>query len=70
MASGTPQVDKTTLSQENYAATVLHVVAVNLGLNGNNLLGVGLEPSDVNLAVKVTNVFEIIRKLAQLDIGA
>lgn len=69
MARGTPQVDKTALSKENDAAAVLHVVAVDLGLDGNNLLGVGLEPSDVDLTVKVTNVLKVVRKLEQLDIG-
>lgn len=69
MASGTPQIDKTALSKENDTAAVLHVVAVDLGLDRNNLLGVGLEPSDVDLAVKVTDVLRVVRKPAQLDIG-
>lgn len=71
MAGGASQIDKTTFSQENDAAAILHVVAVDLGLDGNNFLGVGLEPGDVDLAVEVTNVLKMIRKLAQsLDIEA
>lgn len=62
MAGGTSQVDKTTFSQENDSAAVLHVIAVDLGLDGNNLLGVGLEPGDIDLAVEVTNVLKVVRK--------
>lgn len=70
MASGTSQVDEAALSQEDDAAAVLHVVAVDLGFDGNDLLGVGLEPGNVDLAVEVTNVLKIVRKPAQiLDIG-
>lgn len=56
MTSGASQVDKTTLSQKNDAAAGRHVVAVDLGLDGDDLLGVGLEPGNVDFTVEVTNV--------------
>lgn len=56
VASGTAKVDETALGEEDDVTAVGHEVAVNLGLDVLVLLGVGLEPSDVNLDVKVTNV--------------
>lgn len=37
-------------------AAVLHEEAVNLGLDVLDALGVGLQPSDVDLNIEVTNV--------------
>lgn len=56
VASGASEVDKTTLSEEDDVAAVLHQEAVDLGLDVLDGLGIGLEPSDVNLDIKVTNV--------------
>lgn len=57
MASSAAQVDETTLSEENDVATVLHEVTVNLGLDVLNAGSVLLQPGDVDLDIKVTNVF-------------
>lgn len=56
VTSGTAQVDETALSKEDDVAAVLHQEAVDLRLNVLNARGVGLEPGNVNLNVKVTNV--------------
>lgn len=56
VAGGTAKVDQTTLGKEDDVAAVGHQVAVNLGLNVLDGLGVGLEPGNVNLNVEVTNV--------------
>jgi hypothetical protein len=56
VASGTAKVDKATLSEEDDVAAVGHQVAVDLGLDVLDGLGVGLEPGNVNLDVEVTNV--------------
>ena len=55
VAGGTAQVDETTLGQENDVAAALHGVAVDLGLDVDGLLGVGLQPGNVNLNVEVTD---------------
>jgi len=56
VASGTAKVDETALSEEDEVAAVLHEETVNLGLDVLDRGGVGLEPSNVDLAVEVTNV--------------
>jgi hypothetical protein len=56
VAGGTAKVDQTTLSKEDDVVAVGHQVAVNLRLDVLHGLGVGLEPGNVNLNVKVTNV--------------
>lgn len=56
VASGTPEVDQTTLGEEDDVAAVLHQEAVDLGLDVLDGLSIGLEPSDVNLDIEVTNV--------------
>ena len=56
VASGAAEVDKTTLSQENNVATVGHKEAVDLGLDVLDALGVGLQPSNIDLDVEVTNI--------------
>lgn len=50
------QVDETTLGKEDDMAAAGHEKAVDLGLDVLNAGGVLLQPSNVNLAVKVTNV--------------
>ena len=56
VASSTAKVDQTTLSQEDDVTAVGHLVTVNLGLDVLDRLGVGLEPGNVDLDVKVTDV--------------
>lgn len=68
VASGTSQVNETTLSQENDTAAILHVVAVDLRLDGNNLRSVGLEPGNVNFAVEMTDVLEAVSEIHKLQI--
>lgn len=56
VASGTTQVDETTLGKEDDVAATGHQEAVDLGLDVLDARGVLLQPGDVNLAVEVTNV--------------
>jgi hypothetical protein len=56
VASSTAKVDETTLSKEDDVAAVGHEETVNLGLDVLDRAGVGLEPSNVNLDIEVTNV--------------
>lgn len=56
VASGTAEVDKTTLSKQNDVTAVLHQEAVNLGLDVLDGLSVGLEPGNVDLDVEVTDI--------------
>ena len=55
VAGGTAKVDKTTLGEEDDVLAV-ELVAVNLGLDVLDGLGVGLQPGHVNLNVEVTDV--------------
>ena len=55
VTSGTAQVDKTTLSQEDDVLAV-EEVTVDLGLDVLDGLSVGLQPGNVDLNVEVTNV--------------
>lgn len=59
MASGTAEVDETTFSQKDEVTAVGHQVAVNLGLDVDDLLGVGLQPGDINFNVKVTDAVSL-----------
>lgn len=56
MTSSATQVDETTLSEEDNVSARLEGVSVNLRLDVRVLSSVGLEPSDVDLNVEVTNV--------------
>jgi hypothetical protein len=56
VASGAAEVDETALGQQDDMAAALHQEAVNLGLDVLYRLGIGLEPSDVNLNVEVADV--------------
>jgi hypothetical protein len=56
VTGSTAEVDKTTLSEEDDVAAVGHQVAVNLGLDVLDGLGVGLEPGNVDFDIEVTDV--------------
>ena len=56
VSSGTSKVDKTAFCKEEDVTAAWHGVAVNLGLDIDNLLSIGLEPCDVDFNVKVANV--------------
>lgn len=56
VASGASQVDETALSEEDDVAAVLHEVAVDLGLDAGDRLGVLLEPRNVDFDIEVTDV--------------
>ncbi len=58
VAGGTAKVDETALSKEDDVTAVGHQVAVNLGLDALDGLGVGLEPGNVDFNVEVTNVLK------------
>jgi len=53
---GTAKIDKTTLSEKDDVLSVLEGVSVNLGLDVGLQLTVLLQPLDLDLTVKVTNV--------------
>jgi hypothetical protein len=50
-----PKVDETALGEEDDVTTVGHGEAVNLRLDLNSLLGVSLQPGDVDFDIEVTN---------------
>lgn len=52
----TTEVDETTFSKEDNVSAALHGKSVNLGLDVNALSSVGLEPSNIDLNVEVTDV--------------
>lgn len=56
VTSGTTEVDKATLGEEDDVTAGGHGEAVNLGLDVLNALGVLLEPGNVDLDIEVTNV--------------
>lgn len=56
VASGAAQVDETALSEEDEVTAVVHEVAVDLGLDAGDRLGVLLEPGNVDFDVEVTDV--------------
>merc|ERR1712133_129624 len=53
---GTAMIDKTTLSEKDDVLAILECVSVNLGLDIGLQLAVLLQPLDLDLAVKVTDV--------------
>lgn len=59
VASGTAQVDETSLGQKDDVSAAGHQVPVNLGLDVLDALGVLLQPSDIDLNVEVANVFSM-----------
>ncbi|KAH3687522.1 hypothetical protein WICPIJ_001484 [Wickerhamomyces pijperi] len=56
VTGGTTQVDQSTFGQKNDVAAVLQQVTVNLWLDVDNVNSVGLQPSNVDFNVEVTNV--------------
>jgi hypothetical protein len=56
VAGSAAKVDQTTLGKEDDVAARGHQEAVHLGLDVLDGLGVGLEPSNVDLDIEVTNV--------------
>lgn len=50
-----PQVDETALGQEDDVTARRHGEAVNLRLDVHGLLGVSLQPGNINLNVEVAN---------------
>ena len=56
VASGASQVDETALSKEDDVTAVLHEVAVDLGLDVLDGLGVGLQPGNIDFDIEVTDV--------------
>jgi hypothetical protein len=76
VASGASQVDETALSEEDDVTAVLHEVAVDLGLDAGDRLGVLLEPSNVDFDIEVTDVAyngvvgHLLEVLASQDVTA
>ena len=56
VTSSASQVDETTLGEEDDVAAVVHEVAVDLGLDAGDGLGVLLEPRNVDFDIEVTDV--------------
>jgi hypothetical protein len=61
VTGGTSEVDETALGQQDDVITILHGVAINLGLDVNGLDSVLLEPSNIDFNIKVTNAGMLIR---------
>ena len=57
MTGSTPKVDKAAFGEENDVAAVVHEVAVDLGLDVLNRFGIALQPGNVNLDVKMADVW-------------
>lgn len=55
MTGTAAQVDQTTLGEQNNVTAGSHGESVDLGLDVDGLGGVGLEPGNVNLDVKVAD---------------
>lgn len=56
VTGGTAEVDQSALSQQDDVSAAGHDIAVNLGLDVLDALGVLLQPGNVNLDIEVTNV--------------
>lgn len=56
VSGGTSQVDQSTLGQQDHMTARLHQVTVDLWLDVDNVLSVGLQPGNVDFDVKVANV--------------
>jgi hypothetical protein len=65
VAGSTAKVDETTLSKEDDVTAILHEETVNLGLDVLNASSVCLQPSNINLDVKVTNVYFLSEKITK-----
>ncbi len=62
-----PKVDETPSSKENDMASVGHRVPIHLGLDINGLLGVRLEPSNVDLDIEVTDASQTVSQRSPSD---
>lgn len=56
VSSGTSQVDKSALSEQNDVVTIWHQESIDLRLNVGDRLCVGLKPRNVNFDVEVSDV--------------
>ncbi len=56
MAGRTAKVDEAAFSEEDDVTAVLHEVAVDLGLDVLDALGVFFHPGDVNFDVKMSDI--------------
>ena len=56
MASGTSQVNETSLSEKDDVTATLHEEAVNLGLDVLHAGSVLLQPGDVNFNIEMPDV--------------
>lgn len=72
VAHGTAQVDQPALSQHDDATPILQPVAVHLGLDVHLLHSILIQPLDINLYVKVSNVTHdgIILHLLKVPMGS
>jgi hypothetical protein len=70
VAGGASQVDETALSEEDDVAAVVHQVAVDLGLDAGDGLGVLLEPCNVDFDIEVTDVADDGVVGHNLEVGA
>jgi hypothetical protein len=62
VAGGASEVDETTLSKQDDMATIRHGETINLGLDIDDGLRVGLEPGNIDLDIEVTNARKPKRK--------
>lgn len=71
MSSSAPKVDETAVGKENDVTTVGHGVSVNLRLDVDATLGIGLKPGDVDFNVEVTDVADdgILRHDREVSTG-
>ena len=60
MACCTAEIDETTFSEENDVTTIVHEVAVYLGLDVLYGLAVLLQPGDVNFDIKMADVCALL----------
>lgn len=58
VAGRATEVDQAAFGEQDDVAPAVHEVAIDLGLDVLDALGIGLEPSNVDLNVKVANVYE------------
>ena len=56
MPRSTAKVNKTAFGEEDDVAAVRHQEAIDLGLDVLDRLGVGFEPCNINLNVKMSDV--------------
>jgi hypothetical protein len=57
VTGGTSEIDETAICQKNNMSTRGQKVAVDLGLDVGDGLGVGLEPGNINLNIEMSNVY-------------